>query len=664
MANEGILLQVTHTGTPNTSLLLSDVDNGLMDNGLIVRRPGPVYVPVGQTVTLVYTGDVALSFESGTIRQFMTLGYLTASFYLGPAFDAALTNNGSGAFRVVTTVAARNAIPAAERIEYLVAYVAETGILYQLVGGTANVNWEAYDYGRPQDNVNPSQTDFYVDSTTGSDIDGTGTLASPYKTITRVLQDIGVNNYSVISGVPSKRININGTVALPGNFNNVNSVEVRSTSVTSTLTATIANVVSASSSGGIILDVTGPVGATLNSLKGTPILWTSGPANTARGWIYRNDATDTYVAGQTRIYVSQNGTNSVSVPVVGNTLDFRAYSGTIQGLLASPGITNCFGTSFTDVNFVGEGLLTTLVCSTTAQVSFNNCKVSAMRGLNAGFSGRLVFLNCYIITQPFEGLFTAYNNAQANVGRGTVFDGTLAGVQNFIGVSVDSDLAYTGQTVFTGISGIRIDGSNVTPSGTMNAHVSFYFDNATNGVVINTNGRERGGVGFLPNLYGTVSSNYAVVASGGANFRLGPNSSITSALGVNFVSADGGTTNVAEASDGTYIQGGSPSVGFLWTTVTYTNAWVTSGAVAVAYARDESEGVVYLRGSMSTGAIGTSPFTLPARFRPSVGPRFYAVPSGTGPYTMAVIQIDTTGVVTVLAGDNARVSLDGVVFEV
>lgn len=73
----GIFVRVTHTGATASGLLLQDI-YPTTDGHTAFRRAGPVYVPVNGSIDLTYTGEVAASFESGTIRGFVDLGYATA----------------------------------------------------------------------------------------------------------------------------------------------------------------------------------------------------------------------------------------------------------------------------------------------------------------------------------------------------------------------------------------------------------------------------------------------------------------------------------------------------------------------------------------------------------------------------------------------------------
>jgi hypothetical protein len=96
MPAEGICLRVTHTGAVNTPLLVTDIHDGKDPNGRVAAdKPGAVYIPVSGFVDLVYTSQVAESFEQGTIRTWIDIGYLTAAFVLGTTFESAISIAGS-----------------------------------------------------------------------------------------------------------------------------------------------------------------------------------------------------------------------------------------------------------------------------------------------------------------------------------------------------------------------------------------------------------------------------------------------------------------------------------------------------------------------------------------------------------------------------------------
>jgi hypothetical protein len=100
----GLIVTLTHTGLVNTSLQLTDV-YPTTDGHTAYRRAGPVYVPVSGSIILTYSDTVAVSLESGTIRGFIDLGYLTAVLSFGGdvVFPPA-TGDVSGTYPSLTVV--------------------------------------------------------------------------------------------------------------------------------------------------------------------------------------------------------------------------------------------------------------------------------------------------------------------------------------------------------------------------------------------------------------------------------------------------------------------------------------------------------------------------------------------------------------------------------
>jgi len=100
----GIYVTVTHTAVVQGSILLSDVFP-TTDGHTAYRRAGPVYVPFGGSITLAYADTVVTSFESGAIRGFVDIGYLTAtlSFGTGVTFPPA-SGDVSGTYPNLTVI--------------------------------------------------------------------------------------------------------------------------------------------------------------------------------------------------------------------------------------------------------------------------------------------------------------------------------------------------------------------------------------------------------------------------------------------------------------------------------------------------------------------------------------------------------------------------------
>lgn len=99
-----------------------------------------------------------------------------------------------------------------------------------------------------------------------------------------------------------------------------------------------------------------------------------------------------------------------------------------------------------------------------------------------------------------------------------------------------------------------------------------------------------------------------------------------------------------------------------WILATLGNSWVAfGGAFAAPYYR-KFNGMTMLIGAMKSGTTGTTVFTLPAGYRPSVE-RQFPVQSNAG---TAQLSVFTTGIVQVTAygslGSNAFVGLDSVIF--
>ena len=70
-------MKLTHTGDCLGNLFPHDVSL-------------PFVIPFGGNVTVLYTSDVAASFDDGSIRGFISAGYVTVEFVLGNEFQTAV----------------------------------------------------------------------------------------------------------------------------------------------------------------------------------------------------------------------------------------------------------------------------------------------------------------------------------------------------------------------------------------------------------------------------------------------------------------------------------------------------------------------------------------------------------------------------------------------
>ena len=95
----------------------------------------------------------------------------------------------------------------------------------------------------------------------------------------------------------------------------------------------------------------------------------------------------------------------------------------------------------------------------------------------------------------------------------------------------------------------------------------------------------------------------------------------------------------------------------------FENSWVNVGGVhnAAAFYKDPYDRV-WLKGSIKTGTTPSVAFTLPVKYRP-LSTVTYSSVDGTGTPS-ATISIASNGEISILAGTNTFISLDGISFRV
>lgn len=90
MSAQGFCLEVTYTGSGK--FFVDDIHDAFDARNMNVqfRKPGPLYLTPNVPAALIYTSDVAKSFESGKIRRLITDGRATTQFIMGSAIGGAL----------------------------------------------------------------------------------------------------------------------------------------------------------------------------------------------------------------------------------------------------------------------------------------------------------------------------------------------------------------------------------------------------------------------------------------------------------------------------------------------------------------------------------------------------------------------------------------------
>lgn len=171
----GIYVRVTHTGIVPYSLHLQDIFP-TTDGHTAYRRAGPVYVTPGDTITMTYTGEVAGSFETGTIRGFVNLGYLTAEILFGDGigfyktWSAQISGESYGELFVGGTTGQRFLLPDHTACHFKVRVVAMD------TGATSQVAWWDVTGGLSRSNGAASTTlvgaNLAVTQSAGGDSEG------------------------------------------------------------------------------------------------------------------------------------------------------------------------------------------------------------------------------------------------------------------------------------------------------------------------------------------------------------------------------------------------------------------------------------------------------------------------------------------------------------
>lgn len=562
MSTNGLCLRLTYSGSGNTLLL----DNLIERETPPYSKPGSVYISEGETIELVYTSRVALSFEQGSIRQWIDDGLLTAEFFAGPTMAPAL-----GAIDGDHAALEDPATPT-ELADFL------------------DSNYQ------PQIATASAAYTIYVE-TTGDDDTGDGSITAPFATIQRALQAVPVMN----SGSSTATISLGAgdfdcPRALKANYTSF----VGTTSVEDTLTIDAGGVVAADDNDGVVIDVTSTGGPYADDeLRGRKIEWTSGTSNGNSGWIYRNDAT---VGGVTRIYASQDsgGGSGVQSMSAGDTLDLITLDTSVQ-LQGFTVFQKSVEFNWNDVRFASPGFSLILLVNTD-KVNFDGCDFdgSSFRRLLSGGGGSAWLTNCYYAASGVGGVgsfLVATDGGYIQVQRGTVLDaglntGGTAGRQRVEG-SAGSTLSFQKHVVCRGFASdniFEVDGIGSYVIGGTGSDDNILVEDAngtdTNqpGPVfkINANGEGRGGYYQLPNLRGSITGDYSVEAQDSATVSIGASTTIVTNLGTNTVSADGGASNVAQASDLTLIEGGSPEGGFAGRySLAFVNADLGGGVLTV-----------------------------------------------------------------------------------
>lgn len=96
-----------------------------------------------------------------------------------------------------------------------------------------------------------------------------------------------------------------------------------------------------------------------------------------------------------------------------------------------------------------------------------------------------------------------------------------------------------------------------------------------------------------------------------------------------------------------------------WTAPTYANSWVDLGGGNATGAFRKVGTRVVMRGTIKSGTINTTAFTLPVGYRPTATVVFACASNGA----FGELSVASTGVVVPVVGSNTFFCLDGVIFD-
>jgi len=180
-------------------------------------------------------------------------------------------------------------------------------------------------------------------------------------------------------------------------------------------------------------------------------------------------------------------------------------------------------------------------------------------------------------------------------------------------------------------------------------------------------GNHFGLFGSIPNS-GVIHLNNTIAALVAENTILNSNAG---AVGIvvdsNCVNTRIGPNTFGSSITAPVVDNGIGTMGVIKTITTFANNWQNSPSSPTAIGRfykDPYSGVVHLAGKLSSGTItsGALMFTLPTGFAPDQPCSFMVLTYTGTTLTPGQINIDTAGNVTIIAGNNTALYLDGINF--
>jgi hypothetical protein len=409
---------------------------------------------------------------------------------------------------------------------------------------------------------------FYVNSSSGDDRYDGLTEATAFRTLHKALErcPMGVNISYLDGSQQTIQIYVaSGNYDFPTSLEGASNVLFAGTTSSADAITTDWVVVSASRADGSIIDATFSNTYDEDELRGRFIDVDASQTEhsvTKYAWIYANESSS---AGATRLYIA-NSNGPENLPADKSHLlllnqDTRFIIPEEPGSTSPTAMVN-FGAelSFKNIHFDASGTTSPangqLYNNANNKVAYRGCK----------FGGADTKLKTVFVAQGRANIETCYFDLDQGLTAGTngaiwskfsnVFDGCsfsiaktgIANLQDTLGENVFRDSS----------AGLQMHGHKLQASGGMCRFLEFTGTvGCTNGVRANFQKNDGGGFYVLPELYGAISAEYAAKSEKGATMYFDPLSNLSSSLGINKVSADGGLTECAQTNFLTMISGGA-----------------------------------------------------------------------------------------------------------
>ena len=394
----------------------------------------------------------------------------------------------------------------------------------------------------------------------GSDSTGDGSVSLPFLTIDRALQFIGLNNPANVTLAFGA-----GTFTMPPvltNMYNITFTGTVSTSVTD-VSLPVASITTQTNTGQLVFTITRGVALANDAWRGRIISFANagaGPTTLTRAWVYRNVGNTLYCTVSTNIAASPLTTSS--------TISLLSLDTTLRYLAANNSITNSSAVQVTGCQITGDALGRVMFFVSTDKWQFNDCYFAINRP-QIGQAGGAFFFRCYLnnLGDTTEGILSVVRGGNCRLGQGTVIDTQNAATnEKFVRVAQDAKFSFDGPVVMRGMEvGFKVEGAAIFTENGVDVLDVILFENGsgtvsnTKAFTINTNGEGSGGTQSLPLLSGAITGNYAVESTNDSFCRYTSTSTLVTALGTNYVSADAGVTTSSQASDATSIKGAFPA---------------------------------------------------------------------------------------------------------